>query len=194
MTSLRPLAVVFFLLYTAAAFAQMSKCVTPDGKVSYTDGDCPSSAKRNSVDISDNRYDASADRERIMRDSEARSLLEQGQNRAAPDRGANTGRAVDQAACDRALREAQIEARSARRNLPAMLAANRAVEARCNLPRRPSAPAASGQNDNRAPPIIASCDPGGCWDTNGKRYNGTGTTFFGPAGPCTKAGTTLICP
>ena len=48
----------------------------------------------------------------------------------------------------------------------------------------------------RAPPTqITSCDPGGCWDTRGQRFNNTGGgTFHRTDGKfCTQAGPNLIC-
>lgn len=45
-------------------------------------------------------------------------------------------------------------------------------------------------------PSITNCDPSGCWDTNGGRYNrAAGNTFFGPNGvACTATAGGLVCP
>ncbi|MDO8958218.1 MAG: hypothetical protein Q7U85_00635 [Rhodocyclaceae bacterium] len=44
-------------------------------------------------------------------------------------------------------------------------------------------------------PRVTNCDPGGCWDDQGQRYNkGGGNTYLGPSGPCTRTGNTLRCP
>lgn len=43
-------------------------------------------------------------------------------------------------------------------------------------------------------PILTSCDAGGCWDNSGRRYTGSGTTFFRSDGAtCTKVGPNLQC-
>ncbi len=49
----------------------------------------------------------------------------------------------------------------------------------------------------RAPGVITSCDPGGCWDSNGERYNrGAGNTLFPANGSpaCQVLGNQLHCP
>lgn len=44
------------------------------------------------------------------------------------------------------------------------------------------------------PPVITSCDPGGCWDSNGTRLNRAGPNLIGPNGLCTASGALLNCP
>jgi hypothetical protein len=44
------------------------------------------------------------------------------------------------------------------------------------------------------PPVITSCDTGGCWDSNGTRLNRAGPVLLGPGGMCTTVGTTVRCP
>jgi hypothetical protein len=44
------------------------------------------------------------------------------------------------------------------------------------------------------PPVITSCDPGGCWDSNGTRLNRAGPNLIGPSGLCTVQGALLSCP
>jgi hypothetical protein len=46
------------------------------------------------------------------------------------------------------------------------------------------------------PSIITNCDPGGCWDNLGGRYNhGAGPTYFGPSGrACNLDGGQMACP
>lgn len=46
----------------------------------------------------------------------------------------------------------------------------------------------------RSPANISSCDQGGCWDTQGVRYSGSGSTLFGPRGACQVVGSQLHCP
>lgn len=44
-------------------------------------------------------------------------------------------------------------------------------------------------------PMVSSCDPGGCWDTNGRRYNrAAGGTFYRDDGAyCLRIGSQLQC-
>lgn len=44
------------------------------------------------------------------------------------------------------------------------------------------------------PTIITSCDPGGCWDNLGNRYNGDHGTYFSPTGACQMSGGVMHCP
>jgi hypothetical protein len=44
------------------------------------------------------------------------------------------------------------------------------------------------------PPVLTTCDPGGCWDANGARYNQQGPVLMGPRGACTQQGGSLNCP
>jgi hypothetical protein len=44
------------------------------------------------------------------------------------------------------------------------------------------------------PPVITSCDLGGCWDSEGRRLNRAGPQLIGPGGTCTTAGATVFCP
>ena len=44
------------------------------------------------------------------------------------------------------------------------------------------------------PPVVTSCDPGGCWDSTGTRLNRAGPQLIGPRGACTTVGATVYCP
>jgi hypothetical protein len=44
------------------------------------------------------------------------------------------------------------------------------------------------------PPVLTTCDPGGCWDANGARYTQQGPVLLGPRGACTPQGGLLNCP
>jgi hypothetical protein len=44
------------------------------------------------------------------------------------------------------------------------------------------------------PAAITSCDPGGCWDSNGQRLNQLGPVLVGPHGACTVQGSVVQCP
>lgn len=42
--------------------------------------------------------------------------------------------------------------------------------------------------------IITHCDPGGCWDSEGRRLNNAGTLLMGPQGLCSIQGGAVHCP
>jgi hypothetical protein len=41
---------------------------------------------------------------------------------------------------------------------------------------------------------ITTCDPGGCWDSEGRRLNQTGPLLMGPNGLCTMQSGRVTCP
>ncbi len=44
------------------------------------------------------------------------------------------------------------------------------------------------------PTVITTCDPAGCWDSDGRRLNNMGPLLMGPRGPCTLQGGVANCP
>jgi len=44
------------------------------------------------------------------------------------------------------------------------------------------------------PAVITTCDPAGCWDSEGRRLNNMGPLLVGPRGPCTVQGAVATCP
>ncbi|MES3003980.1 MAG: hypothetical protein V4787_25035 [Pseudomonadota bacterium] len=44
------------------------------------------------------------------------------------------------------------------------------------------------------PATISSCDPAGCWDSEGRRLNNQGPLLLGPRGPCLQQGGVVSCP
>lgn len=44
------------------------------------------------------------------------------------------------------------------------------------------------------PTVITTCDPAGCWDSEGRRLNNIGPLLVGPRGPCTVQGGLASCP
>lgn len=44
------------------------------------------------------------------------------------------------------------------------------------------------------PTAITTCDPGGCWDSQGRRLNQVGPVLMGPNGLCTVQGGHVTCP
>jgi hypothetical protein len=56
-------------------------------------------------------------------------------------------------------------------------------------PAPPSAPLAIPR-----PTAITSCDPAGCWDSEGRRLNNMGPLLMGPHGLCSVQGGMVSCP
>jgi hypothetical protein len=44
------------------------------------------------------------------------------------------------------------------------------------------------------PTVITTCDPGGCWDSEGRRLNSMGPLLMSPRGPCTVQSGIANCP
>lgn len=113
-------------------------------------------------------------------------------------------RQIDSAACERADREALIEARHARKDATAIRRAQKSADWECGRviaaddveAPPPSAPTFIPGPVRNTTPNIASCDSSGCWDTSGGRYNrAAGNTFFGPNGvACTRTAVGIVCP
>ena len=59
----------------------------------------------------------------------------------------------------------------------------------------PPAPATPAQPPPRSrAPVLTACDPGGCWDSEGRRLNRAGAVLLGPGGACSTSGVTVQCP
>lgn len=44
------------------------------------------------------------------------------------------------------------------------------------------------------PTAVTTCDPGGCWDSQGRRLNQVGPVLMGPHGACTMQAGAAQCP
>lgn len=44
------------------------------------------------------------------------------------------------------------------------------------------------------PAAITACDPGGCWDNQGRRLDRSGPSLMGPRGACAVQGGVVQCP
>lgn len=44
------------------------------------------------------------------------------------------------------------------------------------------------------PAVVTTCDPGGCWDSEGRRLNQVGPLLVGPHGACTMQAGAAQCP
>lgn len=62
-------------------------------------------------------------------------------------------------------------------------------------PPRPPAPTTQIVPPPAPAPVVTSCDPGGCWSSDGSRMLRVGpTTVVGPKGACTVTGAVVSCP
>lgn len=62
---------------------------------------------------------------------------------------------------------------------------------------RPGAPVPSPREirPHNSNPGVGRCDDRGCWGSDGQRYERAGgNTYYGPNGPCQRAGSLLRCP
>ena len=85
--------------------------------------------------------------------------------------------------------------------MPSLRAVSRARRTGCRPRHLAAAPAGGGRRcatgstaGDQAPACATSCDAGGCWDSNGTRYNRMGPTLIGPSGVCSQQGAFLNCP
>jgi hypothetical protein len=44
------------------------------------------------------------------------------------------------------------------------------------------------------PAVVTACDPGGCWDTQGRRFDKVGPLLVGPRGACNPTAGAVQCP
>ena len=213
---------VFLALVLASfgASAQVTKCTSPNGKVTYSDGPCPAGAADSRVNTTANVLDGSTERTTAsrMRDDDLRR--EQSAPGAAIIGSTNGSRAagssgavVDEAKCRAAQRDldiatSRVKLEVARGKHPGpasapVRSAELKVDAACGTNMAASRAQSSATRAAAAPPPvpetpaqIVNCDPAGCWDTAGRRYNNAaGGNFTRSDGAfCTRAGpTNAIC-
>ena len=61
-------------------------------------------------------------------------------------------------------------------------------------PRLPAGPVVSLPKPAESPIFVTSCDPAGCWASDGSRLQRSGSKLLGPRGLCSVQGTVLHCP
>ena len=199
---------------TLTASAQVYRCKTATGGTEYSQVPCGKDAqllqsKRDSIDTTNppaDPFGVQRERDRLQLETDyyrKKSSSGLSGKSEATSSTSKAAREIDSAACERADREALIEARHARKDAAAIRRTQKTADWECGrtLPDDPpptagSKPTVIPMATTLPPPIIASCDQSGCWDTNGGRYNRAGntSTFFGPNGACTKSGTNMVCP
>lgn len=197
-------------LSPALAAAQITKCVDAGGNVTYSDRGCDN-GNSSKVKISDNTTDGTQYRKSVIRQkSQAATQAYQAENQQSTPSQDN----YEQEARERSL---GIDAKSRKYSATQIKAMQEAMKmpdsrnlildikrgkytaaelrAKFNLPN--DSPAKVNANmPASAPGVITNCDPSGCWDSNGLRYNkGTGTTYFSASGSsCQLIGGQMQCP
>lgn len=163
---------------------QVFKCVNEHGRLVYSDYACPEKArsvqiidaKPNTLDMTEAREQNF--REQIRREEElARQAYENELRRQAWE-------------MEDAQRRAQEEQKQRQAELRKALNPPDPREQR-----RRNRPASAIPMPPEPPSIITSCDPGGCWDTQGRRFNSAGGGNFHRSDGkfCVGAGPNVIC-
>ncbi len=195
------------------AGAQVYRCKTATGGTEYSQVPCGKDAQllqsqRDSIDTTNppaDPFGVQRERERLQLETDYYRKKSSGGMTGKSVGASSTSRAarqVDSVACERADREALIEARHARKDATAIRRTQKTADWECGrgiadedtpVARKPTVLSAPPT----PPPNLASCDASGCWDTSAGRYNRSGSsdTYFSPSGKaCTKVGTQIMCP
>lgn len=176
--------------------AQILKCVEPvTGTVTFSDGGCSEGEEAAAVDVRPvNSIEGSQYRQENL-DAAQPSELD-GSRSITVVGGDDDSQSELKSLCSRA-RNHQEGARG-------LTVVQRAIAQRClGMPsdvlrsEEAGGTSASSSSSPKAPPELVNCDAGGCWDTNGARYNrGAGSTFMPAEGgaACQYMGGILVCP
>lgn len=206
------------------AGAQVYRCKTPGGSTEYSQVPCGKDAQllqsqRDSIDRTNPPADPfGVKRERARLESETnyynnKFAGDMAAKSAKPTNPVPTTRQIDRAACERADRDAKIEAGHARKDAVATKRAQQVADWDCGRdltedavspPRLssktqaiPSAPPNIADAMPYQPPerrSLSNCDSTGCYDNQGARYNNMGENFMGPTGMCRKTLLGWSCP
>lgn len=200
-TKTRLVAGVFLLsaLWTTQAAAQFYKCVDNSGKVTFSDQGCTSGESSSALAIQPaNSMDSSRYQQPVYQEYPSQAPIEPPRDRT---RVTVVGGSND---ADRQRQKLCKEASTPHKGAHGLTAAQRAHAAQLcagislPIPAPHAVTAPASPSAQPAPPaVMSSCDPGGCWDSNGLRYNrGAGATHFpangGPA--CQLINGNMICP
>ncbi len=167
-----------------ASAQQVFKCVNEYGRLVYSDSPCPEKARSAQViSVKPNTLDMTEAREQefraqIRREEElARQAYENELRRQA----------WEMEDAQRRAREEQKQRQATMRK--ALTPPDPREQRRMNRP-----PAAIPMHPE-PPALITNCDPGGCWDTQGRRFNSAGGGNFHRSDGkfCVGAGPNVIC-
>lgn len=213
-----------FILAMPAA-AQVHRCKDASGKLTYSDRACDKDhsgelieQKKSPEEIFAERMRASEANERKYRAQAAERQSQaveprQNQTRATENQQDAPNRATSRE-CQAAQRQLDLVASITTLSADAMRQRVNDAEFKVRTLCGSSASSASARQatpptpvpvpvpvpDIPTPPpgqpnIISNCDPGGCWDINGRRFNSTGAgSFFRDDGKfCTPVGPNIVC-
>ncbi len=203
--------------------ARVYRCEDASGAVRFSDVPCARGEVGADYEVRPNTVDTSGAREQMLK-RQVQSLQDQlEQQRTAPSgvdgRSPSDLQAerVDPAACELAARAYEDEAGSMFSDKGSIEAKRAAMYGACGMrepdkveinvnnsinnsfghrhphdrpPRPPREPVPHNPS-----PGVARCDASGCWGSDGRRYERAGgNTYYGPNGPCQRAGSLLRCP
>lgn len=195
------LLVVCSLLLTGAAHAQIYKCKDERGQLLLSDKPCASGELLQRKSTAEERaqdnmraYEANVNKQNRRAREQAKEMgSAQYQQRSLQSAGASSG--ADSAECKTAQRDLEFASSSIARNEAEKRSNVNAAIAKVN--------AACGSNTELmqppprrpAPPVIVSCQMGGCNDNYGKFYSRSGPNLLvGPNGEtCNSDGSNWYC-
>lgn len=186
-------------LWAAQAAAQFYKCIDDSGKVTFSDQGCTSSESSSALAIQPaNSMDSSRYQQPALQQYPSQAPMEPpvGRTRVTVVGGSNDAARQRQKLC----REASTPHKGAHGLTAAQRAHAAELCAGISLPVPPPHVTAAPTSPSAppAPPaVLTSCDPGGCWDSNGLRYNqGAGTTYIPANGghACQRINGNMMCP
>ncbi|WP_368735925.1 DUF4124 domain-containing protein [Pseudomonas sp. 30_B] len=192
-------ALLLGLTWSLQAPAQVFKCVdSATGKTTFSDRGCNTSDDASAVSIrAANSIDGSQYRQHAVEPERYRTSVDPVQS--AP-RVTVVGESNDaQREHTRRCKQASTSYPGSRGLTASQLAAVAQLCAGVSvaLPAESQGASASAPPAPAGPPVMTNCDPAGCWDSNGVRYNkGAGETYFpsngGPA--CQRINGNFSCP
>lgn len=192
-------ALLIGLVWSLQVPAQVFKCVdAATGKTTFSDRGCSTGDNASAVSIrSANSIDGSQYRQQAVAPERYRTAVDPVQsgarvsvvgesNDAERERIRRCKQASTPYSESRGLTASQLAATA---QFCAGVSVALPVESQSTSLSAPPAPA--------SPPVITNCDPAGCWDSNGVRYNkGAGDTYFPTSGgsACQRINGNFSCP
>lgn len=188
-----PLAVLALLSLPVPASAQVYKCVDSSGKTTFSDQGCGVGHAASAINVAPaNTVDSSQYRNQPPKFSAPGLEADPGQTGVRVDVVGGDG------GIDRDREQRCKQAMTPYSGSRGLTAAQLAAAAELCGSGSVSAPAsAPSSRPVAAPSVITSCDEGGCWDSNGVRYNkGAGNTHFRATGgaSCELVNGQMMCP
>lgn len=165
-------------LSVTQAYAQLYKCVGPNGEITFTKHGCNTASQTQKIEVGTvNSQDSSAARRNINEYQQKRSM-----QRQAP-RVTVVGDTSEAERRQRELCRAATTPHKGAQNRQ-LTAAQRATAAaacggRSGISNYDYSGDTGGYGASPAPSHMTNCDGAGCWDNQGNRYNkGAGSTYF----------------